>query len=119
MSVARSRSCRSTTCNFISSAQGKTGLLAVAGWDGATVTPSALVTGNAYGNGGNIVVGGANAAGNVSVGSLSGTATLAGGNVTLAATNGYAQLGTHGASTAGLNVVAKGDVTLSGGANAA
>ncbi len=105
--------------NFVSSAQAKTGILAVAGWDGTTTTPSALVTGNAYGNnGGNIIIGGADAGGDVSVGSSGGTITLAGANVTLAATNGYAQLGNHGAGSAAINVVAKNDVTLTGGAQA-
>ena len=104
---------------FVSSVQAKTGLLAVAGWDGTTVDPAALVAGTAYANnGGSIVVGGANAQGDVAVGSQGGTTTLAANNVTLSATNGYAQLGYHGAGTSAISVYAKGDLTLSGGAQA-
>jgi len=102
---------------FVSDVQAKTGLLAVAGWNGTTVDPAALVAGTAYGNNsGDIVVGGSIAQGDVAVGSLGGTTTLAGNNITLSATNGYAQLGYHGAGTGALSVYAKGDVTLSGGA---
>jgi hypothetical protein len=105
---------------FASSAQAKTGLLAVAGWDGTTVDPAALVAGTAYANnGGNITIGGASAPGDVAVGSQNGTTTLAANNVTLAATNGYAQIGYHGAGTDAISVYAKGDLTLSGGAQAA
>mgnify|MGYP001551398294 FL=1 len=101
---------------FVSSVQVANGnLLAVAGWDGTTVSPASLVAGNAYGNNnGSIVIGGAGASGGVAVGA-SGTATLAGDDITLAATNGYAQLGTHGSGAGTLAVTAKGNVALNAG----
>ena len=105
---------------FVSSVQAKTGLLAVAGWDGTTTDPAALVAGNAFGNGGgSIVIGGAGATGDVAVGSQGGTTTVAGANVSVTATNGYAQLGYHGAGTDAISVYAKGNVTLTGGAQTA
>jgi filamentous hemagglutinin family protein len=102
---------------FVSSVQLTTGaILAVAGWDGATVDPSALTTTGAYGNnGGSIVLGGASAAGNVAVGSASGSTTLAGDNVSLVAQNGFAQLGRTGSGSGDIDVYAHGAVTLSGG----
>lgn len=102
---------------FASGVEAGTGLIAVAGWDGSTTDPAALVTGNAYGNGGaSITIGGDKAAGNVAVGSAGGAVTIAGGDVNLSAVNGYAQLGTHGAGTGAISIYAKGDVILSGGA---
>ncbi len=101
---------------FVSSIQANTGLLAVAGWDGTTTNPSSLTSGSAYGNnGGSIVIGGAGAAGDVAIGSKSGTTTVAGANVSLTAANGYAQLGYHGTGTDAVSVYAKGNVTLTGG----
>ncbi len=101
---------------FTDSAIAGGSVLAVAGWDGTTTTPSALTTGTAYGNnGGSIVIGGANQDGNVDVGSASGSTTLAADNVSLTANNGFAQVGYNGAGSGDIDVVASGNVTLTAG----
>jgi filamentous hemagglutinin family protein len=105
---------------FVSSVQLTNGnLLAVAGWDGTTTAPSALVEAGAYGNNnGSIIVGGATASGNVAVGSAKGSTTLAGSSVTAYAANGYAQIGYNGAGSGDIDVIASNAVTLTGGAGA-
>jgi filamentous hemagglutinin family protein len=101
---------------FTGSATGGGAILAVAGWDGTTTSPSALTTGTAYGNnGGSIVIGGAGQNGNVDIGSATGSITLAADNVSLTATNGYAQVGYNGAGSGTIDVVASGNVTLTAG----
>ncbi len=103
---------------FVSSVQLTSGsLLAVAGWDGTTTDPSALATGNAYGNnGGSIVIGGGSADGNVAMGSASGTTTLAADNITLDGENGHAQIGENSAGATGNIVIfAKGELALNTG----
>jgi filamentous hemagglutinin family protein len=103
---------------FASSAQLTNGsLLAVAGWDGTTTSPSALTSGSAYGNNGSdITIGGS---GGVAVGSQSGSTTLAADDLLLSAINGYAQVGYHGGGSGAITVNATGNVTLNGGANIA
>ncbi len=102
---------------FVNSVQvGSGNLLAVAGWDGTTVDPVTVTTGNAYGNnGGSIIIGGAGASGGVAVGA-SGAATLAASTITLSAVNGYAQFGMHGSGAGVLSAIAKGDIALNAGA---
>jgi len=101
---------------FAGSASAGGAVLAVAGWDGTTVSPAALTTGTAYGNnGGSITIGGEGAAGNVDVGSASGSTTVAGDNISLSANNGFAQIGYNGAGSGAVDVVASGSVTLTAG----
>ncbi|HWA31408.1 MAG TPA: S-layer family protein, partial [Rhizomicrobium sp.] len=104
--------------DFISSVQLTNGsILAVAGWDGTTATPSANGT---YGNhGGSIVIGGSNAAGNVAVGSKNGTTSLLADDIALSAVRGYAQVGYHGGGNGAIVVTAAGDVSLTGGSSTA
>jgi Repeats of unknown function (DUF5649) len=103
--------------DFTASVQSKNGdILAVAGWDGTTTSPTALTKHGAYGNnGGSIVIGGNDASGGVAIGSAKGTTTLAGANVSLKADNGYAQIGYHGSGSGDIDVLAAHNVTLAGG----
>ena len=101
---------------FTDSAAAGGSILAVAGWDGTTTSPSALTTGTAYGNnGGSITVGGASQDGNVDIESASGSMTLAADNVSLTANNGYVQIGYNGAGSGNIDIVASGNVTLTAG----
>ncbi|MGD0144164.1 MAG: hypothetical protein ABSC92_13480, partial [Rhizomicrobium sp.] len=95
-------------------------ILAVAGWDGTTTSPSALTTGTAYGNhGGSIIIGGTGQDGNVDIGSATESTTLAGDNVSLTANNGYVQVGYNGAGSGAIDVVALGNATLTAGTEGA
>ncbi|MBS0277688.1 MAG: filamentous hemagglutinin N-terminal domain-containing protein [Proteobacteria bacterium] len=62
-----------------------------------------------------ITVGGANASGGVAVGSKSGTTEIEATDLLLSATNGYAQIGYHGGGSGAIDVIALGNVTISGG----
>ena len=103
----------------------------VAGWNPAVVTADQVVTatngaagdmaalfaGNAAGyglSGGNVMIGGASAAGDASVGSAGGTTTVFTSNLTIEADNGIAQLGYHGDGGGNITVFAKDTVTLDG-----
>jgi filamentous hemagglutinin family protein len=68
--------------------------------------------------GGNVLVGGPNATGDVAVGSAGGLTTINADNITLDADNGFAQIGYYGAGSGSINVNATGNVTLTGGAGA-
>jgi filamentous hemagglutinin family protein len=105
---------------FTDSALAGGSILAVAGWDGTTTSPSALTTGTAYGNNsGSITIGGASQDGNVDIGSATGSTTLAADNVSLTANNGYVQVGYNGAGSGAIDVVALGNVTLTAGTEGA
>ncbi|HEX4303197.1 MAG TPA: filamentous hemagglutinin N-terminal domain-containing protein [Rhizomicrobium sp.] len=87
----------------------------VAGWDGATLDAAHFGDAGVYGNNdGAITIGGANADGDVAVGSLGGTTSLYADSVTVQAANGYAQVGYHGLGTGAVTVLALGDVSVSG-----
>ncbi len=62
-----------------------------------------------------IMIGGNTASGDVFVGSKHGDTSVSGRNVSLIGSNGYAQLGYHGAANGNLSITASGNVTLSGG----
>ncbi len=62
--------------------------------------------------GGNILIGGPNANGNVSVGSYGGTTTITADNLTVEADNGLAQLGYAGAGGGNIDVNTTGNVTV-------
>ena len=68
--------------------------------------------------GGDILIGGSGASGDVAVGSKHGSTTLTADNITLAAVNGFAQVGFQGASGGDISIDASGAVTLAGGNNA-
>ena len=91
----------------------------VAGWDGATLDAAHFGDAHVYGNhNGNLLFGGANAVGNVAVGSAGGATSLYANAITLNAVHGYAQVGYHGASAGALNVFALNNVSVLGsGAN--
>lgn len=90
----------------------------VAGWDGVTTDPAALSNPAAFAQNGHgtIVIGGADAAGNVAIGSQRGTVTFLGKGLDLIAAHGYAQLGYHGAANAPISVTMTDGVHLSAGA---
>ncbi len=88
----------------------------VAGWDGHTISPASFGNSGVFGNNGKgIVVGGADAQGNVAIGSAGGEISAYGASLALTAANGYAQLGFHGAGSGGILVDVTGGVTLTGG----
>ncbi len=88
-------------------------ITAVAGWDGTST--SGFGNSGVYGNSNaGILIGGPNAAGNVAVGSKSGTTSLYAANVILGGAHGYAQLGYHGAGGGTILVRALHDLTLNG-----
>ncbi|HEY4940438.1 MAG TPA: filamentous hemagglutinin N-terminal domain-containing protein [Rhizomicrobium sp.] len=92
----------------------------VAGWNGTTLDAAHFADAGVFGNNnGSVLIGGANAEGDVAVGSAGGQTTIAARNVTLSALNGYAQLGYHGTASGVVNVFALGAVALNGGAVAA
>ncbi len=85
----------------------------VAGWDGQTLDPTKFANGGVYGNAsGTVTIGGAGADGSVSVGSSGGTTTVDAGLLDVEATNGYAQLGYHGAGGGALDVNTTGSVSV-------
>jgi len=88
----------------------------VAGWNGTTLDPAQFTSAGVFGNdGGSIVIGGDHAFGNVAVGSAGGMTTLAAADISLLASNGYAQLGYHGAGSGSITIDASDTVTLTGG----
>jgi len=88
----------------------------VAGWNGTTLDPAQFTSAGVFGNnGGSIVIGGDQAFGNVAVGSAGGMTTLAAADISLLASNGYAQLGYHGAGSGSITIDASDTVTLTGG----
>ena len=90
----------------------------VAGWDGTTLDSAHFGDSGVSANGnGSVTIGGAQAAGNVAVGSAGGTTLVAGQDITLGATNGYAQAGFHGSGTGAIQIFSNGllSLTASGG----
>ncbi len=88
----------------------------IAGWDGFTLDLASLTQAGVYGNnGGSISIGGNGAGGNVAVGSAGGLTTLAASNLNLTGTNGYAQLGYHGAGGGDIDVLLNGTLIMAGG----
>ena len=89
----------------------------VTGWDGHTLTPSSFGNAGVYGIGGNgLTVGGVDALGNSAVGSAGGTTSLYGASISLSGTNGYAQIGYHGAGGGNINLTTLQDLSLTGAA---
>ncbi len=86
----------------------------VAGWNGTTLgTASQLETANAYGlNGDAVTIGGANAPGDVAIGTAGGTMTVLTDALDVESDNGIAQLGYSGAGGGAIDVVALGNVTV-------
>jgi len=62
--------------------------------------------------GGDVLIGGEGASGDVAVGSAGGTLTLTADNITVEADNGYAQLGYHGSGGGDIFATASGGITL-------
>ncbi len=90
----------------------------VAGWDGHTIgTAAQLEAANAYGlNGATLTIGGQYQYENgTAVGSASGLTTILTDNLTLDPEVGYAQIGYHGTGGGDIDVIAVGDLTLTGG----
>ena len=88
----------------------------VTGWDGHTLTPASFGNAGVYGNNaGGLTVGGVDAVGSAAVGSAGGTTSLYGASISLSATNGYAQIGYHGAGGGDINIVSSGTLDLSAG----
>ena len=86
----------------------------VAGWDGTTLDAAHFGDAGVFANGGGtILVGGASASGDVSVGST-GDLRLFAGDVTVDGENGYAQLGYHGDAGGDIYVTASGTLSLTG-----
>jgi filamentous hemagglutinin family protein len=102
--------------NFLGSVQLTSGnVIAVAGWNGVTTDPSQLGNAGVYGNGsGVLTIGGSGAAGNVAVGSQSGTTSVYAATFNVAGVHGYAQLGYHGSGGGGIVVRTLHDMTLTG-----
>ncbi len=91
----------------------------VAGWDGHTISPTALGNSGVYGNGGKgVTIGGANADGNTAFGSAGGTTSIYGASLAVSAVHGYAQVGFNGHGTGAIVVQTTGNVTLTGGGTA-
>jgi hypothetical protein len=88
----------------------------VAGWDGITTSPASLSNAGAFGqNNGSVTIGGSGASGDVAIGSATGTTTILAYDVAIAGTNGYAQLGHHGASGGAINLTASHDLSMTSG----
>jgi filamentous hemagglutinin family protein len=86
----------------------------VGGWDGHTL--SGFGTAGVSGNGGHgVVIGGAQASGDVALGSAGGQTSVYGASLGLNAVNGFAQLGFNGHGSGAVLVNVSGGVTLSGG----
>ncbi len=86
----------------------------VAGWDGHTL--SGFGASGVAGNGGKgVTIGGANAEGNVAVGSAGGATSVYGASLAITATNGYAQLGFNGHGSGAILVNVSGALSMTGG----
>ena len=86
----------------------------VAGWDGQTTNLGALTNAGVYGNNsGSITIDGTSQ--DASVGSASGKTTVLGYDIHLTGGAAHTQIGYNGAATGNISVLAKHDITLSGG----
>ena len=79
-----------TAGNFVMAASvqnaGSGAINLVAGWDGHTLAPASFGNAGVYGNNGKgVMIGGANAAGNVAIGSAGGTTSVYGASLALSA----------------------------------
>ncbi|MEI9995549.1 MAG: filamentous hemagglutinin N-terminal domain-containing protein [Rhizomicrobium sp.] len=92
----------------------------IAGWDGTTLDPAHILNDGVYANnGGGVTIGGADATGNVSVGSANGATHVAGAFVTVDGEGHTAQLGYGGGDGTGiLTIYTPGELNLDAGAAA-
>ncbi len=91
----------------------------IAGWDGVYDAAHLTDTGHYGLNGGSITIGGEDAETDASIGSAGGALHLYGANLNIDPTNGFAQVGYHGAGGGDIFVNMTGNITALGNADVA
>ncbi len=94
---------------------GSGNITVLAGWDGFTLDPGQFTNPGVFGNNNaNLTIGGVNATGAVSVGSMTGQTLIEGSNITVDAEANTAQIGYAGNGSGNINVLASGNILLEG-----